>query len=83
MLKRKRIGDKGKISFTRFFQKFKTGDSVAVARELNLKFGYSKRIQGRTGKVISKRGSAYEIELYDLDKQKRYMIKPVHLKRIK
>lgn len=83
MLKRKRLRDKGKLSFTRFFQKFKPGDTVAIVRELGQKFGYSNRIQGRTGKVIEKRGSAYYIEIKDLNKIKKYLIKPIHLKKIK
>tara|TARA_Y100000310_G_scaffold345284_1_gene463413 strand:+ start:6270 stop:6509 length:240 start_codon:yes stop_codon:yes gene_type:complete len=74
--------DKGKFSFTRFFQKFKPGDSVAVAQELSVVFGYSKRLQGRTGKIIKKQGSAYEVEIKDFDKTKKYLIKPIHLKRI-
>ncbi len=82
MLTHKRLREKGKISLTRYFQEFKSGDSVAVARELSIPLGYSKRIQGRTGKVIEKRGAAYHIELKDLNKLKRYFIKPIHLKRI-
>lgn len=82
MLKYKRQRDRGKISFTRFFQKFKEGDSVAVVRELAVPFGYSKRLQGRTGKVIKKQGSAYKVEISDLNKKKIYHIKPVHLKKI-
>jgi len=82
MLKQKRIRQRGKFSFTRFFQKFREGDSVAVARELSIKFGYPKRIQGRTGKIIAKRGAAYEIEIKDMNKPKRYLIKPIHLNRI-
>ncbi len=82
MLKHKSPSQKGKIQFTRFFQKFNKGDSVAVARELSLKLGYSKRIQGRTGKIICQRGKAYEIEIKDLNKPKTYLIKPVHLKKI-
>jgi large subunit ribosomal protein L21e len=82
MLKHKTPRQKGKFSFMRFFQKFQPGDSVAVVRELGLPLGYSKRIQGRTGKVIEKRGSAYYIELKDLHKPKRYLIRPIHLKRI-
>ena len=82
MLKHKSPREKGKFSFTRYFQVFKPGDSVAVARELSLKFGYSKRVQGRTGKVIEKRGAAYYIEIYDLNKPKKYLIKPIHLKKI-
>nr|AQS33351.1 hypothetical protein [uncultured archaeon]AQS34131.1 hypothetical protein [uncultured archaeon] len=82
MLKRKKPRQKGKFSFTRFFQKFKEGDTVAVVRELSIPFYYSKRLQGRTGKVLEKRGSAYYVEIKDLNKPKRYLIKPIHLKRI-
>lgn len=84
MLKRKRIRKKGKISFTRFFQKFNSGDSVAVIRELAQQGpGFPKRMQGRTGKVIEKRGSAYVIEIKDFNMKKIYIIKPIHLKKIK
>jgi len=82
MLKRKRTRDKGKFSFTSFFQKFQPGDRVAVVRELNKTFGYSKRLQGRTGIVLEKRGSAYYIEIADFNKSKRYLIRPIHLKKI-
>ncbi len=82
MLKHKPLREKGKFSFTRFFQKFVPGENVAVVRELSQKFGYSKRLQGRTGKVLSKQGSAYHVEIFDLNKKKRYFIKPIHLKKI-
>jgi len=82
MLKYKNIHEKGKFSLARFFQRFKEGDSVAVVRNLGFTFGYSKRLQGRTGKVIGKRGSAYYIEVKDLNKPKRYAIRPIHLKKI-
>ncbi len=82
MLKRKNIREKGKISFSRYFQKFQPGDSVAVVRDLALIFGYSNRIQGRTGKVIEKRGSSYYVSIKDLNKEKRYLLRPVHLKKI-
>ena len=82
MLKRKKPRQKGKFSFTRFFQKFSPGDSVAVVRELAFPLGYSKRLQGRTGTVLEKRGSAYYIEIADMNKKKRYLIRPIHLKKI-
>lgn len=82
MLSHKNPRQKGKFSFTRFFQKFKEGDSVAVAKEHSIPFPYSHRLQGRTGKVIEKRGSAYYVEIADLGKPKKYLIKPIHLKRI-
>jgi len=82
MLKRKSPRTKGKFSFTSYFQSFKPGDSVAVVRELALPFGYSKRLQGKTGKVIEARGASYYVEIKDFNKPKRYCIKPIHLKKI-
>jgi large subunit ribosomal protein L21e len=82
MLSHKTPRTKGKFSFSRYFQKFKPGDSVAVVKELSITFGYGNKVQGRTGKVISKRGSAYEVQIKDLNKPKTYLIKPIHLKRI-
>lgn len=82
MLKHKRMRERGKVQFSRFFQTFSPGDLVAVARELSVKFGYSNRLQGRTGRIIEKRGSAYYVEIKDLDKPKRYVLKPIHLRKI-
>ena len=82
MLKYKKPRQKGKFSFTRFFQKFQEGDSVAVVIELSHPFAYSKRLQGKTGKVLEKRGSAYHVEIKDINKTKRYLIRPIHLKGI-
>jgi ribosomal protein L21E len=83
MLSHKNIKQKGKLSFKRYFQQFKPGDSVAVSMELSIPFHYSKRLQGRTGKVLEKRGSSYYVEISDLGKAKRYSIAPIHLKKIK
>ena len=66
----------------KYFQKFKEGESVAVSRELSVKFGYPRRLQGKTGKVIRKQGSAYYIEIKDFNKPKKYLIKPIHLIKI-
>tara|TARA_Y100000310_G_C20694141_1_gene824274 strand:- start:1635 stop:1895 length:261 start_codon:yes stop_codon:yes gene_type:complete len=82
MLKRKKPRQKGKFSFTKYFQKFQPGDSVAVVRELSVNLGYPKRLQGKTGKVLEKRGFAYYVEIKDLNKVKRYSIKPIHLTKI-
>jgi ribosomal protein L21E len=82
MAKHKSPSQKGKISFTRYFQKLKAGDSVAVDKELSVKFGYSYRVQGRTGKVVKQRGSAYEVLIPDLNDKKTYFIKPIHLKKV-
>ena len=83
MLKRKKIRNKGKLSLGNYFQKFNSGDYVAIKRELSLqKPGFPKRMQGRTGKVVSRVGGAYLIEVKDYNQLKKYSIKPIHLKRI-
>lgn len=68
---------------TRYFQAFKEGDAVAVKQELSIPFPYVKKLQGRTGKVLSKRGNSYYVEIKDLNKPKRYVIHPIHLIKIK
>lgn len=82
MAKNKPPRQKGKFSFTRYFQSFQPGESVAVVRNLSFPFGYSTRIQGRTGRILEKRGSSYYIEVKELNKPKRYLLRPIHLKRI-
>lgn len=83
MNKKKRIRERGKVSLSRCFQKFSEGDSVAIVRELGLQSpGFPKRMQGRTGKIIEKRGSAYVIEVNDFNRQKKFAVIPAHLRRI-
>lgn len=82
MLKHKKSSQRGKLSLSKFFKKFKSGDSVAVVRDLTIPFPYLNRIQGRTGKVISKRGASYYVEIKELNKPKKYAIHPIHLKKI-
>ncbi len=82
MLKRKSPRQRGKFSFTKYFQQFEVGDSVAVVKEHSFPFAYSDRLQGRTGKVVEKRGAAYYVEIKELSKLKKYCIHPIHLKKI-
>lgn len=83
MLKRKHPKTKGRFSLSKFFQILKPGDTVAVVREHSQKFSYPIRLQGRSGKVIEKRGTAYYVEIKDFDKPKKYLIRPIHLKKLK
>lgn len=82
MLKHKHPRTRGKIALTHYFQQLKPGDHVAVVRELSENFSYSKRLQGRTGRVLAKQGRAYKVEIRDLEKPKSYFIHPIHLKKI-
>lgn len=82
MLKRKQVREKGKIKFSRYFQNLKIGDKVAVVRELSLKAGFPKTIQGRIGEIEEKKGSCYIVKI-KIGKGKRFIIHPIHLKKIK
>ena len=83
MTRGKKIRTRGKIQLSRYFQNLKEGDNVSIVRDLSVEFNFPERLQGRTGKVLEKRGSSYYVEISDLNKPKRYAIKPVHLKKIK
>ncbi|MBR9705853.1 50S ribosomal protein L21e [Candidatus Pacearchaeota archaeon] len=80
---RKKIRDKGKIKFSRYFQDFKEGDRVAVIRELSVNPKFPKKLQGRSGVVKNKRGNSYMVDINDIKKKKTYVIHPVHLIKLK
>lgn len=83
MLKRKKVREKGKVKISRIFQKLEKGDRVSVVRELAEKASFPKRIQGKTGIIEGKRGKSYIVKIKDGNKDKRFIIKPIHLKTIK
>ena len=83
MLKRKSIRDKGKLKLSNYFKNFEKGDRVAVKRELSLQPKFPKKLQGRSGIVDEKKGSSYIVKINDLNKEKKYIIHPVHLKKLK
>jgi len=83
MTGRKQIKTRGKISLSRYFQNFKKGDSVAVIKEKSVSSSFPDRLQGRTGVVAEKRGRSYVIKIKEYDKEKKFIIEPIHLKKIK
>jgi len=83
MANRKSIRTRGKIQLSRYFQKLKKGDSVAVVNEKALPSSFPKRLQGRTGKINKRIGKNYSVIIKDQTKEKEFIICPVHLKKIK
>ncbi len=83
MIKRKQIRQRGKIRLSEYFKELKTGDRVAVVRELseNPKFPY--QLQGRSGVVAGRRGRAFIIKMMDFNQQKTHIIPAIHLKKLK
>ena len=83
MVRRKTVRERGKFRFSEYFKSLKEGDKVAVVREMSEnKDNFPERIQGRVGKVVGKRGKSYIVNLKELKKEKQFIIKPIHLKRL-
>ncbi len=83
IMKNKNIRNRGKLSLSQYFKELKEGDIVAVKKELSVGSNFPKRLQGRSGVVEAKRGRAYVIKIKDIEKEKRFLIEPIHLKKLK
>ncbi len=83
MVRRKKIRTRGKIQLSRYFQDFEKGEKVAVIRERAIPSSFPVRLQGRTGTIEEKRGKAYIVKIKDQNKEKKFIIEPIHLKKIK
>jgi len=83
MVRRKKVRTRGKLQLSRYFQELGKGDSVAVVRERSVNFNFPKRLQGRTGSIEGKRGRVYMVKIKDQNKEKNFLIEPIHLKKIK
>ena len=83
MPNRKSIKERGKIRLSEYFKKFEKGDKIAVKKEKSVNSNFAKRISGRTGVIEEKRGSSYVIKINEFNKEKLFIIPPIHLKRIK
>ena len=83
MVKRKSIRTRGKIPLSKYFQELEKGDFVSITKERAIKSNFPERFQGRTGIVEAKRGQAYLVNIKDKDKEQRFLVEPIHLKKIK
>lgn len=82
MVKRKPVRTRGKLQFSRYFQELKKGDFVAVVAERAVQSDFPSRLQGRTGVVEGKQGKSYIMKIKDQNKEKQFIIEPIHLKKI-
>jgi large subunit ribosomal protein L21e len=82
MAKKKPVRRKGKIRLSEYFKKLNDGDNVCIVAEKSVRAAFPKRIQGLTGIVIGTRGEFKIVELNVKNKVKKFIIHPVHLKKI-
>ena len=83
MVRRKKVRSRGKLQLSKYFQELKEGDAIAVVREISIKASFPKRLQGKTGVIKGKRGKSYITVIKDQNKEKTFLIEPIHLKKIK
>ena len=83
MVNRKSTRTRGKLELGRKFQELEKNQPVAIIFERSLNSTIPRRMQGRTGVVLGKRGKHYIIEVKDMDKSKKYIVDSIHLKKIK
>ena len=81
-MNKKPVRARGKLMFSRYFQKFNDGDRVAIVRELSIPKNFPERFQGRTGTIEGKRGRTYFVKINDQNREKRLLIAPIHLRKI-
>jgi large subunit ribosomal protein L21e len=75
--------EKGKISLTRYFQEFSTGEKVLLDLEPAVHGGmYHPRFHSKVGVVKSKSGKCYNVGIKDGNKEKTLIVHPVHLRRL-
>lgn len=80
---RKSVRTRGKIQLSKYFQEFANSDKVGITIERAVDFKFPERIQGSSGIVSGKRGSYYIINIKTQEKNKKFLIAPVHLKKLK
>jgi len=83
MSKRKSVRTRGKVKLSRYFQKLEKGDAVAVIKEPAIQSSFPERLQGRMGIIENKQGKSYLVKIKDQNKEKAFLIEPIHLKKIK
>ena len=82
MLSHKRIREQGKLSLAKYFEELKEGDRVALIMNLGYKMNFPKRLHGRTGVVLAKRGRAYVVKVRDGKKEKTFIVSKVNIKKL-
>ena len=74
---------RGKIKISEYLKELSIGEEVLLKAEPAVQKGFfHPRYQGRTGLVVGKKSSCYEVLVNDAGKEKKLIIHPVHLKKL-
>ncbi len=82
-IRAKTYREKGKLSVSRYFQKFEEGEKVGLKICAQVQKGrFHARFHGLTGTVNGKKGACYAVEIHDMNKKKTLYVHPIHLKKL-
>lgn len=82
MAKSKKIRQRGKLKLSQYFKNVSVGDTVSIVPELGVRICFPKRMCGKSGTVIGFRGDFVMFKAMDGNREKIFIIHPVHLKRL-
>jgi ribosomal protein L21E len=75
--------ERGKVSLRRYLAEFSEGDRVSLMIEPAVHEGiYCPRFAGKSGIVVSKKGTCYEVKINDFKKEKILIVHPVHMRKL-
>lgn len=78
-----KVKERGKVGIRRYFQKFEENDTVSISINPKYRAIPYPKFQGRSGKIVDKRGRAYCVEIKDGNKMKMVLVTPEHLIALK
>lgn len=74
------IRERGKVPLSRYFQEFKEGEYVNLKLNSNIVKGkFHPRFHGLNGVIVGRKGSCYQVQFKDGNKEKKVYIHPIHL----
>ena len=75
---------RGKISISKYLQKFAVGETVYLSVEPGYQKGmYRPKFMGKTGIIVGQKGTCYQVQIKDFSKSKTLIVHPIHLIKVK
>jgi len=79
----KKKRNRGKVNINKIIKEFKIGDKVRILQEPAVQRGMPHpRFKNRTGLITKKQGSAYVVEIKDLNKKKLLVSTSIHIQKV-
>jgi large subunit ribosomal protein L21e len=80
---REKFRKRKRTTVNEFVKELKIGDSVVIDINSSSQKGMPfRRFQGKSGRIVERRGMAYIVEIKDGNKTKKIIARPEHLKVI-